>query len=210
MAEAARVRPRQRSAHDLSDGGLAQALVESCLRRGVGARIALPDEFTAARCRSSTCSASRPAGRWSRCRAATTRRSSALCAEHGVPCDRRSASPTRPVARWTYAGSSRLGLDELRAAFESTLPRLFGEVVGRRVGRPAVLPSAEPAPAAQVAPVGRVHGSGRRHAGPASRRPATGGDRTHQRRTEAPAAHQAAAEEPATEAPAVPVPTDRD
>jgi phosphoribosylformylglycinamidine synthase len=31
------------SAHDLADGGLAQALVESCLRRGIGARVWLPD-----------------------------------------------------------------------------------------------------------------------------------------------------------------------
>jgi len=33
------------AAHDLSDGGLAQALVESCLRNGVGARVWLPDEL---------------------------------------------------------------------------------------------------------------------------------------------------------------------
>ncbi len=32
------------AAHDISDGGLAQALVESCLRRGIGARVWLPDE----------------------------------------------------------------------------------------------------------------------------------------------------------------------
>ncbi len=32
------------AAHDLSEGGLAQALVESCLRRGVGARVWLPDD----------------------------------------------------------------------------------------------------------------------------------------------------------------------
>ncbi|MGN6331616.1 MAG: phosphoribosylformylglycinamidine synthase subunit PurL [Motilibacteraceae bacterium] len=31
------------AAHDLSDGGLAQALAEACLRRGVGARVWLPD-----------------------------------------------------------------------------------------------------------------------------------------------------------------------
>jgi phosphoribosylformylglycinamidine synthase subunit PurL len=31
------------TAHDLSDGGLAQALVESCLRHGVGARVWLSD-----------------------------------------------------------------------------------------------------------------------------------------------------------------------
>ncbi|CAA9329328.1 MAG: Phosphoribosylformylglycinamidine synthase, synthetase subunit [uncultured Nocardioidaceae bacterium] len=37
------------AAHDLSDGGLGQALVEGCLRRGVGARVAVPageDPFT--------------------------------------------------------------------------------------------------------------------------------------------------------------------
>ena len=31
------------SAHDLSEGGLAQALVESCLRHGVGAQVTLPE-----------------------------------------------------------------------------------------------------------------------------------------------------------------------
>ena len=33
------------AAHDLSDGGLAQALVESCLRYGLGARVWIPDEI---------------------------------------------------------------------------------------------------------------------------------------------------------------------
>jgi phosphoribosylformylglycinamidine synthase II len=33
------------AAHDLSDGGLAQALVESCLRYGLGARVWVPDEI---------------------------------------------------------------------------------------------------------------------------------------------------------------------
>ncbi len=41
MARASR-RALLRSAHDLSDGGLAQALVECCLRRGFGADITLP------------------------------------------------------------------------------------------------------------------------------------------------------------------------
>jgi phosphoribosylformylglycinamidine synthase len=31
------------AAHDLSEGGLAQGLVEACLRNGVGARVWLPD-----------------------------------------------------------------------------------------------------------------------------------------------------------------------
>ncbi|MBX6358351.1 MAG: phosphoribosylformylglycinamidine synthase subunit PurL, partial [Micromonosporaceae bacterium] len=34
------------AAHDVSEGGLIQALVESCLRYGVGATIALPDDYT--------------------------------------------------------------------------------------------------------------------------------------------------------------------
>jgi phosphoribosylformylglycinamidine synthase subunit PurL len=33
------------AAHDLSEGGLAQALVESCLRSDVGARVWLPDDL---------------------------------------------------------------------------------------------------------------------------------------------------------------------
>jgi phosphoribosylformylglycinamidine synthase subunit PurL len=33
------------AAHDVSDGGLAQALVESCLRHGLGARVWVPDEI---------------------------------------------------------------------------------------------------------------------------------------------------------------------
>ncbi|MGH3369547.1 MAG: phosphoribosylformylglycinamidine synthase subunit PurL, partial [Nocardioidaceae bacterium] len=33
------------AAHDLSDGGLAQAVAESCLRRDVGARVWLPDDL---------------------------------------------------------------------------------------------------------------------------------------------------------------------
>ena len=33
------------AAHDLSDGGLAQALAESCLRNGIGARVWVPDEL---------------------------------------------------------------------------------------------------------------------------------------------------------------------
>ncbi len=36
------------SAHDLADGGLSQALVESCLRHGIGARVWLPEDADAA------------------------------------------------------------------------------------------------------------------------------------------------------------------
>ncbi|UED84979.1 phosphoribosylformylglycinamidine synthase subunit PurL [Streptomyces profundus] len=34
------------AAHDLSDGGLIQAVIESCLRGGVGARLVVPEELT--------------------------------------------------------------------------------------------------------------------------------------------------------------------
>jgi len=42
---AASARGQVSSAHDLSDGGLAQALVESCLRRGAGAEVMLPADM---------------------------------------------------------------------------------------------------------------------------------------------------------------------
>jgi phosphoribosylformylglycinamidine synthase len=37
------------AAHDLADGGLAQALVEACLRNDIGARVWLPDASTGSR-----------------------------------------------------------------------------------------------------------------------------------------------------------------
>ena len=49
------------SAHDLSDGGLAQAIVESALSTGVGARVGAARRACR---RSCSCSASPPAARW--------------------------------------------------------------------------------------------------------------------------------------------------
>src|SRR5262249_5859713 len=43
----AAVRGHLASAHDISDGGLAQVLVESCLRRGLGATVVLPTPMPA-------------------------------------------------------------------------------------------------------------------------------------------------------------------
>ncbi|HEX7744956.1 MAG TPA: phosphoribosylformylglycinamidine synthase subunit PurL [Micromonosporaceae bacterium] len=124
IAEAARV-GHLRSAHDLSDGGLAQALVESCLRYGVGARIVVPDEFAADTLpfvwlfSESTARAlvSVPRGQ--------EKAMAALCREHGFPwavigvTDRSSGS--LDIRR-----HFSVGLDELRAAHTSTMPRLFG------------------------------------------------------------------------------------
>ena len=64
------------AAHDLSDGGLAQALVESCLRHGVGVRVSLPDGLT----RSSALFASRPPARSWRSPPEQEERFAALCA----------------------------------------------------------------------------------------------------------------------------------
>ena len=113
------------AAHDLSDGGLAQALVESCLRHNLGATISLPDEadpFVAL--------FSESAGR---ALVAVPRGHEkaflALCTENGlahapigVVDGRRGALEVR--------GQFRIPLDELRKAYSSTLPALFGHVVG--------------------------------------------------------------------------------
>ena len=113
------------SAHDLSDGGLAQALVESCLRRGVGAHIVPPDGFTGESMpfvylfseSAGRVLVAVPRGR--------EKAFAGLCSEHGVPWATigftDAASGTLEVR-----GQFTIGLDELRTAFTSTLPALFG------------------------------------------------------------------------------------
>jgi phosphoribosylformylglycinamidine synthase len=124
LAEAARV-GHLSAAHDLSDGGLVQVLVEACLRRGVGARIAVPEEFTGGSMpfvflfseSAGRAMVSVPKGH--------EKAFTGLCTEHGVP--------------WTALGVTdeaggelevrdqfTIGLDELREAHTATLPRLFG------------------------------------------------------------------------------------
>ena len=93
---------------------------------------------TTVRCRSSTCSASPPAGRWSRCRAATRRRSPRSAPS--TACRVELIGVTDPTSgALDVHGQFRIGLDELRAVHTATLPRLFGgseaaQVPGR--GRP--------------------------------------------------------------------------
>jgi phosphoribosylformylglycinamidine synthase subunit PurL len=135
------------SAHDLSDGGLAQSLVESCLRRGVGARIVLPEHFahgsmpfvflfseSAGRVLVSV-----PRGH--------EKAFTALCAEHGVPWE--FIGITDPAGGVLEVHDQfRIGLDELRTAHSETLPRLFGggqaaqvAVEATRTGTTTVLPA---------------------------------------------------------------------
>ncbi len=107
------------SAHDLSDGGLAQSLVESALRRGVGARVVLPaglDPFVQL--------FSESAGR----AIVTVPRAEELrfqqmCDARGLPCVRIGVTDGD---RLDVQDVLTVPLAELREAYEGTLPRLFG------------------------------------------------------------------------------------
>ena len=107
-------------AHDLSDGGLAQALVEAALLSGYGARIELPtqhDPFVTLFAES--------AGRvLLGVSNAHARRVAQLCTDHNVPWTRLGEVHAEPVL--DIVDVATLGLDELRAAWEATLPTLFG------------------------------------------------------------------------------------
>jgi phosphoribosylformylglycinamidine synthase len=103
------------AAHDLSEGGLAQAIVESSLMHGVGAQISVDgDPFTALFSESAA-------------RAIVTTDDPnavlALAAELDVPVSQigLTGGDSLTVTEWFT-----IPLDELRAAFEGTLPALFG------------------------------------------------------------------------------------
>jgi phosphoribosylformylglycinamidine synthase subunit PurL len=105
------------AAHDLSDGGLAVALAESCLRGGTGCRVRLPgDPFTALFSESAARAivAVRP-GR----RAAFAE----LRAAHGVPGETIGRVGGEELA---VAGWFAIPLTELAAVRTATLPALFG------------------------------------------------------------------------------------
>ncbi|MDP9407533.1 MAG: phosphoribosylformylglycinamidine synthase subunit PurL [Actinomycetota bacterium] len=116
------------SAHDLSDGGLAQALVESCLREGYGARVVLPegaDPFVWLFSESAA-----------RAVVAVPRseemRFTDMCVARGLPVTRLGVVEERG-APLEVQGVLSVPLEELREAHEGTLPRLFGSVVGTTV-----------------------------------------------------------------------------
>jgi phosphoribosylformylglycinamidine synthase II len=111
------------AAHDLSDGGLAQALVESCLRRDVGARIRLPDDLDPF-----VMLFSESAGRV--IVAVPVEADDAfrdLCAAHH--CVQQRIGVTAGLGEGAVldlVGQCTLPLAVLRDAWASTLPRLFG------------------------------------------------------------------------------------
>jgi phosphoribosylformylglycinamidine synthase subunit PurL len=111
------------AAHDLSEGGLAQALVEACLRNDVGARVWLPDEldpFVAL--------FSESAGR---AIVAVPRseevRFTDMCTARGFPHARIGVTDgTGPDATIDVQGQFSVRLAEVRAAWSATLPDALG------------------------------------------------------------------------------------
>jgi phosphoribosylformylglycinamidine synthase len=111
-----------RTAHDLSDGGLAQALVECCLRHGYGATVQLPEDaaggafgylFSESAGRALV---SVPLGR--------ERAFIAVCDDRSVPWTPVGVVGNRDGAL-ELAELFQLPLSELRAAWSATLPDLF-------------------------------------------------------------------------------------
>jgi phosphoribosylformylglycinamidine synthase len=104
-------------AHDLSDGGLAQALVESCLHSNVGLRVALEGDPFVALFSEST------ARVLVALQADDVERFTGGCNEHGIAVTRLGTTGGDSLA---VDGQFEIPLTELRTAYEGTLPRLFG------------------------------------------------------------------------------------
>ena len=105
------------SAHDVSDGGLVQTLVEAALVNGVGANVDIAaDAFTALFSESS-------ARAVVTCADAAIDQLTALAADHGVPVARLGRCGGDALA---VDGQFTIQLDELRAVYDATLPTLFG------------------------------------------------------------------------------------
>ncbi|ADG98991.1 phosphoribosylformylglycinamidine synthase II [Segniliparus rotundus DSM 44985] len=123
LAEVLQAATRQglvNGAHDLSEGGLAQALVESVLAVGVGARVILPEAadpfvslFAESPGRALVAVTHTQAGAFE-----------SLVASRGVPV-LRVGVVVPGSAELEVQGLFTVGLDELRSAHEGTLPALF-------------------------------------------------------------------------------------
>ncbi|MCW2642069.1 MAG: phosphoribosylformylglycinamidine synthase, partial [Dactylosporangium sp.] len=113
------------AAHDLSDGGLAQTLVESSLRHNLGATISFPDDVDPF-----VLLFSESAGR---ALVAVPRGHEeaflALCTEQNLAHARIGVVDGRS-GTLEVSGQFRIPLAELRQAYSSALPALFGHVVG--------------------------------------------------------------------------------
>jgi phosphoribosylformylglycinamidine synthase len=106
------------SAHDLSDGGLAQALIESCLRGNTGTRIVLPEQTDpfVALFSESTARAIVSVPRSEEVRFTD------MCSARGLPFARIGVVD-RAEPRLEIQGQFSVPLAELRRAWSATLPR---------------------------------------------------------------------------------------
>jgi phosphoribosylformylglycinamidine synthase II len=112
------------SAHDLSEGGLAQALVESVSRFGVGARVYL-DELKADNKISTT--AALFSETQARVLVSVGREDDVkfigLCEQRGIPVTRIGVTDTEPTLEIQHIASWPIA--DLKSASEATLPELF-------------------------------------------------------------------------------------
>jgi phosphoribosylformylglycinamidine synthase subunit PurL len=122
------------AAHDLSDGGLAQALAESVLRFGVGARVWLDEIMERDGVDAATALFSESAGRVI---VSVPREDDVkfrgLCAGRNYPVLRIGVTDVEVGTQSVLEVQDvfTVGLEELRATHRATLPEHFGAVVGR-------------------------------------------------------------------------------
>ncbi|HEY0449281.1 phosphoribosylformylglycinamidine synthase subunit PurL [Actinophytocola sp.] len=106
------------AAHDLSDGGLAQTLVEACLHAGTGCRVELAGDLFVALFSESS-------GRVLVAIPPTSVDAfTSHCTERGLPWQRLGV--VEPNQDLVIEGLAPLPLPELREVWEATLPALFG------------------------------------------------------------------------------------
>ncbi len=106
------------SAHDLAEGGLAQALVESALRHGLGARIKLPTESDAF-----VWLFSESTGRaLVSVKEGTGRDLATLCRINGVKLTKLGVVKSEEDANLEVVGQFMLSLERIREAWRDTIP----------------------------------------------------------------------------------------
>ena len=111
-----------RSAHDLSEGGLAQALVECCLRRGLGVDVGLPIEID-----SFVILFSETTGRvLVSLKPDLVDELKSLCAEAQIPLTRLGVVGQPDEAELHIAGQCIVPLEKIRQAWSAALPIAMG------------------------------------------------------------------------------------
>jgi phosphoribosylformylglycinamidine synthase len=119
-------------AHDVSDGGVMQTLIEMAIKSGVGARLWVPDDvdpFVFAYAESATRAVVVVAR-------SEEQRFIDMCGARNFPCtrigvvDSQAANVPALIVDKVWGETLTLSLDELAAKHFGTLPALFGPTVG--------------------------------------------------------------------------------